>query len=218
MKLCELVSKYEWKSISPRLTALYPDQNHVLDGYEHVFNMLKSKTPNDTKMRICIDWTTYDDIMKAELPKDECYAHVYGKNGDLNKSDEQWDMWLAKYKDDPERLVEFKESGNKEVRWAIEFSKWEEWAGMEIEADPIFNDEDIIMHVMWEMTFMGFTEETIQEEMDIIDSRKAELDKWTEEGTLDEHTTSFDTAEEFTDWCTNLIDEKEDDTDDRKED
>lgn len=53
---------------------------------------------------------------------------------------------------------------------AIEFQPWREWLGMEIHPDVFrqYSDLEIIAHSLYEMTFIGFDEKEIQDELNII--------------------------------------------------
>ena len=55
----------------------------------------------------------------------------------------------------------------KDLTYAIEFTPWNRWLGMEIEKKTLkmFPEIDIICHCLWEMTWMGFTEKKIQKEI-----------------------------------------------------
>lgn len=47
--------------------------------------------------------------------------------------------------------------------WAIEMTDWREWLGAEIDSDTLssYHAEELIGHILWEMTFCGFTNEEI---------------------------------------------------------
>jgi len=51
--------------------------------------------------------------------------------------------------------------------YAIEYTPWSEWLGMEIENQTYshFIDVDIIAHCLWEMTWSGFKEIQIQKQI-----------------------------------------------------
>ena len=48
--------------------------------------------------------------------------------------------------------------------YGLGLDKWENWLGMEIDKITIdsYNQIDIIAHCIWEMTFWGFDQQTIQ--------------------------------------------------------
>ena len=59
---------------------------------------------------------------------------------------------------------------------AIEFVDWAEWLGMVIDDSTMhrFTTEEVAVHCVWEMSFFGFDEDTIQEkwgEIEVLASR-----------------------------------------------
>lgn len=50
--------------------------------------------------------------------------------------------------------------------WAIEFTDWKEWIGMEISEETLKENTeiDILVHCLWEMTFVGFSNKNIKNE------------------------------------------------------
>lgn len=57
--------------------------------------------------------------------------------------------------------------------FALEFTPWEEWLGMEIDTNTLykFDDLEIICRCLLEMTFISLDEEEIKKEINLIDSR-----------------------------------------------
>lgn len=56
--------------------------------------------------------------------------------------------------------------------YALEYSPFEEWLGMEIEDKTLkeYPEPFIIVHCLWEMTFCGFTNQDIKNRLDEIDN------------------------------------------------
>ena len=82
--------------------------------------------------------------------------------------------------------------GVKEVSdetWAMELSTNAEWLGFEIEDNIPYphTDEELLCHILWEMSFMGWYDNDRLEVKEDLNNRSAEVDKWIEEGTLEEH-------------------------------
>lgn len=52
---------------------------------------------------------------------------------------------------------------NDEHSYAIEFTKWEQWLGMEVNQSTLreYSELEIIAHSLWEMTFVGYSQEAI---------------------------------------------------------
>lgn len=66
-------------------------------------------------------------------------------------------------------------SGTKEGSddsWALEFSPWEHWLDWDVFPTSLatYKPEEIVAHCLWEMTYMGFEQEEIQEKVqDMVD-------------------------------------------------
>ena len=179
MKLNRLVATKSWEEVGAALVRLYPDQEKGMEGYRYVFETLKTLTPSETIMRICIEAAVDEDT-------GDTYHDVSAKDGTLHK--EQSDV--------PEQFRQG-DRGEQEVSYGIELTDWAEWLGMEIDPDTLtrYAEPDIIAHCLWEMTFFGYTLEDIRQTWDeIIQSRDSaktysleelqELDWW--EDTKDE--------------------------------
>jgi hypothetical protein len=52
---------------------------------------------------------------------------------------------------------------NDQHSYAIEFMKWEQWLGMEVKQSTLqeYTELEIISHSLWEMTFVGYSQEAI---------------------------------------------------------
>lgn len=76
---------------------------------------------------------------------------------------------------------------------AIEFTPWNQWLGMEISSESFvnFSELEIISHCLHEMTFMGFEEEEIQDELKSIENTIEDYKNMTDEE-KDSNTTSLD--------------------------
>ena len=137
MKFEELLEKYAWDAIAARFLTLYPDQEKSLAGYQHVYEELRALPPVETNMRLVLE-EMFDDHEKAY------YTDVSGKNGTLKKNDAQ---------------------GNQEETYGLDFTDWAEWLGMEIDPAALayYSELDIIGHCLWELTFYGYSRETIKQ-------------------------------------------------------
>ena len=163
MKFKELVYKYNWDDVRSTFMRLYPDQEKNVEGYKQVFEELPTLKPVETKIRIVIE-----DIFDEYDGK--YYTHVSGKNGTLNKESDP-----EHFKDD--------EVGNQEVSYAIEYTSWEEWLEMEIDPSSLkrYSNLENIAHCLWEMTFAGFDQTKIKEQINELNRRVKEIDNMTEE-------------------------------------
>jgi len=153
MKFYQLIKSYNWLSIELTLLQLYPDQHVMLDEYRNVFEKLNTLTPEDDDMLIVL--TDCDTEFKGEK---ETYVDVSGR----------------KRIREPDRI---------DCSYAIEFVAWNKWLGMDLAEETVehFTDLEIIAHCLFEMTFVGYEEEEIQEQFDAINDRVEEYKNLTEE-------------------------------------
>lgn len=77
---------------------------------------------------------------------------------------------VTKEKDEDEEYIDvsglYNNPKNEEEKYSqgIEFIPWRMWLGMDISNESLqsFSAQEIIIHCLYEMTFVGFTEEDIQ--------------------------------------------------------
>jgi len=168
MKLAEVIEKVSWAETKACLLWNYADAEKSMAGYERVFCELRKLQPTSTSMRIFIRKTFREGL------DDEPFTEVVGKNGTLNKELEDF-KYLNKSEDS--------EYANSEIEYALDFHPWEEWLGMEVDTatHQKYAYPEILAHCLWEMTFMGFDQDTIREEKQELERRAAELKSMTEE-------------------------------------
>ena len=168
MTFNDIIKKNSWSSVRHQFLKDYPQEEKNIEGYELVYKKLCLLSPKKSRMRIIVEVVPQDEF------NDEPYVVVSGKNGTLNK--ELDDFKYLKEKEDSEYA-------NSEVSYAMDFSPWAEWLGMEIDPETAnkFSELEIITHCLYEMTFVGFDEETIQKESDKIKKSAEEVKNMTEE-------------------------------------
>ena len=76
--------------------------------------------------------------------------------------------------------------------YAMELSTNEEWLGFDIVDNLNLSKEEIITHILWEMSFCGLSNEERKKIQDELDRRVKDIKKWEDEGTLDKHTYSIE--------------------------
>jgi hypothetical protein len=83
--------------------------------------------------------------------------------------------------------------------WAMELSKNAEWLAFEIDDQIPYKHtvEELFCHILWEMSFMGWFDEERQTFIDSLNSQCEDIERWKEEGTIDEHTTAIDDIGEW---------------------
>jgi len=157
MKFKEIIDRANWDDVGKLFIEKYSQEEKNLEGYECVFLSLKSMKPVGSKdnMKICIVLIDPKDEWEGE----ERYIDIYGSDG-ITANDYHAD-----------RLE----------RFALEMRAWNEWLGMEVNEDSLkeFSEIEIACHCLYEMTFMGFTEEKIQEFKKELDRRVEEIDNGT---------------------------------------
>ncbi len=155
MKLNNLIKSNHWLSIELTLLQLYPDQHEMIEEYRNVFNILQMLEPEDNDMNIVL--TEYDCDPNFESDK-TTYIDVSGRKNTV----------------DPNWLTE---------SYAIEFVAWSKWLGMELAPETIknFSELEIIAHCLYEMTFVGYEEDEIQEKLKSIEKTAEEFKNMTDE-------------------------------------
>ena len=135
------------------LIQLYPGEKKSVSAYEQVFNDLKLMEPVAGDVSIVLS-NENDDFDNSS------YVDVSGRENNP--------------KENPNELTD---------SLAIEFTPWNEWLGMDIEKNILqdFTELEIIVHCLYEMTFMGFDEEEIQAEMDKLNSISDEYKNMSDE-------------------------------------
>jgi len=153
MKLSELIKNNSWLSVELVFLQLYPDEKNRISAYEKVFDSLKFFDSTDTEISIVISWVK-DDFDNQE------YVDVSG----CERSDTQL----------PDELIH---------SLALEFTSWDKWLGMDVDEKTLqdFTELEIISHCLYEMTFISFDQEIIQEEIDKLEKLADEIRNMSEE-------------------------------------
>jgi hypothetical protein len=115
---------------------------------KHFLN-LRHLEPQITNTRILLE------ITEAENENDDTYVDVHGKDGTTHQELEEFKWYSEQGKTD---------MATREVKYALDFTPWEEWLGMQIDPSTLleFSESEIIAHCLWEMTFHGFEQNKIQ--------------------------------------------------------
>lgn len=153
MKFSEIIKRNSWLSVELVFLQLYPKEKKSLSGYETVFSDLKTINPTDTDISIVVS-NEKDDF------DDEEYVNVSGYNNHPEVNPDELTNSLA-----------------------LEFTSWDQWLGMDLDEKSIkdFTELEVISHCLFEMTFIGFDQETIQEEMNKLERSVDEIKNMTEE-------------------------------------
>lgn len=153
MKFSKLIKSNSWLSVELILLQLYPDEKNRISDYEKVFDDLKFLKSTDTEISIVISWV-----------KDDFDNHEYVDVSGCERIDTQ-------LPDEHNRLL------------ALEFTSWDKWLGMEVDEKTLqdFTELEIISHCLYEMTFISFDQEIIQEEIDKLEKLADEIRNMSEE-------------------------------------
>lgn len=178
MRFAELIQTTQWKQIKRALLEAYPDIDPA--GYKYVFAQLRTLESIENTMQIRLTW------IEPKNEGDERYVDVNGTDGtrltDLEKS--------ATFTAASQQL-----SYEQEVTFGLDFKPWNEWLGMNLEPDSLkrFKPAEIVAHCLWELTFYGFDQTTIQTVLGELNETISNLD----DKTLEEILQANDSLIEF---------------------
>ena len=160
MKLHELIKLVDFEKVKETLINSCKEEHTT--GYEKVFSELITMEPKESEdnMRVIVKWHEPDPILDEGF-EEEGYWHVGGKNGKRYIDEE------------PDFVNEGDELAYEEVPYALDFTAWDEWLGMEVDEISFekLTYEEACAHILWEMTFHGF------EESDVLDKRDELLER-----------------------------------------
>jgi len=101
----------------------------------------------------------WDQLIAAENEESEYTIHAVWKESlDIPEEDRYWDIFGTKE--------------GEEGTYALELSSFEEWANMYVDVPDKMTEAEFIAHCLYEMTFFGFTNESIQQVKDDINRRE----------------------------------------------
>lgn len=151
MNLKNLIVENAWLSVATILLKIYPNQKDSLAGYEEVYQKLLAMPAEESELSIQIE-------LQSDDYDDEKYISVSGAYKNPKNEEETYPQ-------------------------AIEFEPWKKWLGMNIDAETRanFSELEIIAHCLFEMTFVGFDEEVIQEELHKLEQEMEDYKAMTDE-------------------------------------
>lgn len=149
MKFSELVKDVNWQEVKESLQKFYEYNKTELSNHQIVFEKLKYIEPVENDMRITVAFQEPDGWLV-----EEGYWYVDGKKCTEDFADS-------------------------EVGFALDFTPWNEWLGMEIDQESA-NDirlmrADIVALCLYEMTFHGYDESDIQEVFSELEKKVKEI-------------------------------------------
>lgn len=147
MKLYELIQQFNTEEVAAKIIELYPDQEKNLGGYINAYNELLQTQPTDNNNFIIVvsqhtslgDWDgDYVDVAGRKVVPDTNRE----VNGDWYKSDDANEPYVGLY--------------------AIEGTPWPVMVNWEIESQLDIEPIAILAHIVWEMTWAGYSNEEVQ--------------------------------------------------------
>lgn len=159
----KIVSEYGREKIVDRICEIYPEEKKNYDGHGRVLRKLEMMEPTNISeecykgMEIVITHVV-EDWKDPGLTNEE-YDSVCGRNG---KTLAESNLNLECFK-----------NCHDEESWALDFTPWSEWLGMPIREQTFkdYSELDVMAHCLWEISWMGFDEEIIQEKKEDLDRR-----------------------------------------------
>jgi hypothetical protein len=163
MILKELFNKVDKDVVITTLVNLYPTSD--VGSYEHAWDVINSIEPEPSDGTII------------------CLArHYYDWKEDWEFDDLGIDDEITVHGENPNsELDEHTGRSGRNIHWAIELSPWSKWLGWEVEVqtdDPrCNNDAKVLANILWEMTYCGYTQEAIANEVAELDELVKSIDE-----------------------------------------
>lgn len=117
------------------------------------------------------------------------YKMVFEKLKTMNPK--ETNMWLVLKKEtsgeetyvDVAGLHKHPKTEEEKYAQGIEFLSWYNWLDLDIQKETLqtFSEQEILVHCLYEMTYVGFSEEQIQERVKKINQNREEEEPMTEE-------------------------------------
>lgn len=137
-------------------------------------------------------WPTISSIFLELYPHAKIdmaeYETVFGKLLLMNPEETDMSIVISREKDDDEEYIEvsglYNHPKNEEEHYSqgIEFTPWCKWLGMDISTESLadFSELEIIVHCLYEMTYVGFEEEAIQKVIKRLEKDKEDYKSMSE--------------------------------------
>ena len=138
-------------------------------------------------------WETLASLFLETYPDSKENKQEYKKVFEELKTmpPKETDMWLVLKKEtsgeeeyvDVAGLHKHPKSEEEKYAQGIEFLSWHNWLDMDIQEETLqtFSEQEILVHCLYEMTYVGFSEEQIQERVRKANQNGGEKEAMTEE-------------------------------------
>jgi tetratricopeptide (TPR) repeat protein len=129
-------------------------------------------------------WAAVEPFFIKEYPKWEKDTNTYGlifhQLQNLTPVKDRDDMSIHIHQDDHNHLNGCKnhpQTPEEEHTYGLAITPWGEWLGMDVSGTAIedYSDEEIISHCLWEMTFYGYSQKTIQKMVEGWENTEKEI-------------------------------------------
>jgi hypothetical protein len=146
MKLKEYIKGADFETIWSIIVKWYPNQSKSREGYEKIWNELQTLEPIEDHTHINMRISVTYVPPEPEFEAEEWYD-VDGH------SDEE------------------------DLNWALEYTEWEKWLGYNIDWETYnrYDREFVIAHILYEMSWAGFDQKSIQERGKELNSEADEI-------------------------------------------
>ena len=146
----DLVRRTDWDPIAKAFLGFYGGEESWLEPYRRVLATLKTLEPVRSTMRIHLRRYVSPD------EDDGPGVDLFGHDGTLIWQQDRFRP-ISGHSD--------LEWAHRECPWGLSYHPWREWLGMAIDPKTrqTFSDAEIVAHSLWEMTWNGFDEASIEE-------------------------------------------------------
>ncbi len=147
MKLLELFSKFTADEVLEKLFELFPDQKRSAVGYKIAWEEIQKTKPSFRKK------DKY--LIVIEERKDSYDGHTYQDVAG-------------------ERI-----GANENFTWALELSPFADWLSWDVKDSSIerLGELNCLAHILWEMTWMGYSSKEVAEQKKKLDDSYKEAKK-----------------------------------------
>ena len=156
MTFQDVVKASDWKGVEKAMLYYYPDQKKALKRYKEIFKEFQTKKAKTDKP-LEIELSLVSDVLTADIEERKIpqqYVNVSGRK---------------------------KRGKYAKVNYGIEFTPWSEILAYPVSrlTQEHYTREEIVAHMLWEITFVGFSEGQVKEAsdslMECVDDIKKQL-------------------------------------------
>ena len=128
-------------------------------------------------------WKELELKFKGLYPEDignlEGFKKVYNALATLQPIKTDFQIVLSERNNDEETFINVNGKDKSGDNYGLDFIKWEEWLEMEVDFQTLedYENLDIVVHCLWEMTFHGYDQEQIQEKCNELEEIAGEIEK-----------------------------------------